>query len=139
MSKAPAPQTTARDLSRERIAALEAELAEAQEEIRQLRALVLQQDGWRAPLELDLTATQEAILAALVTGGLRSKETLHAATRGPGREVETEIKIVDVQICHIRRKLKPYGLVITTVWGRGYELQAESRERLLNWAGRAAA
>ncbi|MHB2265837.1 winged helix-turn-helix domain-containing protein [Aliihoeflea sp. PC F10.4] len=33
---------------------------------------------------------------------------------------EPEIKIVDVYVCKIRRKLKPLGLTILTEWGKGY-------------------
>ncbi len=33
---------------------------------------------------------------------------------------EAEIKIVDVVICKLRKKLKPLGVEIATVWGRGY-------------------
>ena len=35
---------------------------------------------------------------------------------------EPEIKIIDVHICKIRRKLAPLGLSIDTVWGRGYRI-----------------
>lgn len=32
-------------------------------------------------------------------------------------------KIVDVKICHVRRKADRLGLVITTIWGTGYRLE----------------
>jgi len=35
---------------------------------------------------------------------------------------EPEIKIIDVLVCKIRRKLAPLGLSIDTVWGRGYRI-----------------
>lgn len=40
---------------------------------------------------------------------------------------EPELKIIDVFICKIRNKLRPYGVDgrLETVWGRGYRLVAE--------------
>lgn len=35
---------------------------------------------------------------------------------------EADIKIVDVHVCRLRRKLKPLGVEIGTVWGQGYRL-----------------
>lgn len=35
---------------------------------------------------------------------------------------EPEIKIIDVFICKLRKKLKPLGVEIQTVWGKGYRL-----------------
>lgn len=35
---------------------------------------------------------------------------------------ETELKIVDVLICKVRKKIEPLGLVITNTWGVGYTL-----------------
>lgn len=35
---------------------------------------------------------------------------------------EAEIKIIDVFICKLRKKLSPLGVEIATVWGRGYRL-----------------
>lgn len=48
-----------------------------------------------------------------------SRETLHNGLYQVHAD-ETEMKIVDVLICKIRRKLKPLDLNIQTVWGRGY-------------------
>jgi DNA-binding response OmpR family regulator len=36
---------------------------------------------------------------------------------------EPEIKIIDVFVCKLRKKLKPLGVVIHTIWGQGYRLQ----------------
>lgn len=35
---------------------------------------------------------------------------------------EAEVKIIDVFVCKIRRKLQPLGIRIDTQWGRGYAL-----------------
>lgn len=41
-----------------------------------------------------------------------------------------EIKIVDVQICKIRKKLGTLGLEVVTEWGRGYRIALAEAERL---------
>lgn len=35
---------------------------------------------------------------------------------------EAEIKIIDVFVCKLRKKLQPLGVEIGTAWGRGYRL-----------------
>lgn len=37
-------------------------------------------------------------------------------------EEEPDIKIIDVQICKVRKKLASTGIGIDTVWGRGYRI-----------------
>ena len=62
-----------------------------------------------------------------------SKERLHV---GLSADVEpmTELKIVDVIICKVRAKLKPYNpegrCCIETVWGRGYRLSEDFHREL---------
>ena len=45
----------------------------------------------------------------------------------PFGQDEAEIKIVDVWICKIRKKVKAYGIEVQTQWGQGYFLTAESK------------
>lgn len=39
-----------------------------------------------------------------------------------------EIKIVDVFICKLRRKLKPLGIELATIWGRGYRVEEPNKD-----------
>lgn len=80
------------------------------------------------PFEWRLTGSETRVLAALVRhpNGL-SKPALHHAQAGPGREPESELKIVDVFICKIRGKLrKKFGIEIETLWDAGYRLTPAS-------------
>jgi len=43
-------------------------------------------------------------------------------------DVPSGTKIVDVYVCHLRKKLIPLGLEIATVWGRGYRLVEPMKE-----------
>jgi two-component system cell cycle response regulator CtrA len=40
---------------------------------------------------------------------------------------EAQIKIVDVFVCKLRRKLKPFDMSIETVWGQGYRMPSASK------------
>lgn len=35
---------------------------------------------------------------------------------------EPDIKIIDIMVCKIRKRLAPLGVVIDTVWGQGYRI-----------------
>ncbi|MBR0855642.1 winged helix-turn-helix domain-containing protein [Bradyrhizobium liaoningense] len=115
----------ARDILHQEIARLRDREALLAEQVRQLNAMlapiVIFPGAWK------LTRQESLALASLYgsPSGFRSKEALHAAMSGD-IELETDDKIVDVIIHKIRRKLPP-SVVITTVWGEGYALEAMSR------------
>ena len=108
------------------IAALRDELAWRTEEVRQLKdvftPVLAFPQSWR--LSPDETQILAALMAATGSGVL-SKEALHIAIGD--LQVETHEKIVDIHIHRIRRKVKPYGVMIETVWGVGYRMPPEAR------------
>jgi two-component system cell cycle response regulator CtrA len=113
---------------------LAVERDELAEKVRQLEVKL--RGAWEAPAEFSLSPAEEACLRALVNRqGTVTKAALHEATRDPfdPQTDEVLIKIVDVYICRLRQKLKPFGLSIQTSWGTGYRLTPDTRARLLNW------
>lgn len=66
-----------------------------------------------------LTHQQATLLAALLCRPDQTKASLHAAVCRDGAN-PSHPKIVDVLICKIRPKLLAKGIVIETVWGRGF-------------------
>lgn len=54
----------------------------------------------------------------------RSKEQLLADLYWLDQD-EPALKIIDVWICKIRKKVKPLGMSIQTLWGRGYRLSVQ--------------
>lgn len=83
------------------------------------------------PSEWRLTPQEYLFFAALVRapeGFIVSKEYMHRAL-SKSDEPETEPQLVNVIACNIRKKLKPFGLNFETVWGRGYRLSADVRQR----------
>jgi two-component system cell cycle response regulator CtrA len=129
------------EIDRARIDALEAELDVAHEKIRALNDQFLHA-SYEAPLELELTATEERVFAMLAKREqISSKEQLmFSLYSGRATDEEPEPKIVDVMVCKIRRKIAPFGLTIETAWGRGYVMPKASRDKLAAWeAAKAAA
>lgn len=45
-------------------------------------------------------------------------------------DAEPEIRIIDVFICRLRKKLKPLGVRIGNHWGKGYSLLLESEQQI---------
>lgn len=77
------------------------------------------------------TRLEAAILSVLLRRNEVTKQQLHAVVeqnRPSANRDETDLKMIDVVICHLRKKLKPFGVAIETVWGTGYLVSAEHRE-----------
>ena len=74
------------------------------------------------------TESEFAIFSALYSapGRLKTKEQLLYAVSSHIDEAP-EIKIIDVYVCKIRKKLKGLNLVIDTVWGDGYRLISKGK------------
>lgn len=79
------------------------------------------------PVELRLTGSEAAVVAALYSREHCTKDAIMAALYRNLAKDEAEIKIVDVFICKVRKKLKPFGIEITTIWGQGYAMPAASK------------
>ena len=81
-----------------------------------------------ARVGVSLSPCQSRVLGALVhaKGAIVTRESLLAATIWDRQAAEPEIKVVDVYISHVRRKLREAGVPgeIMTVWGVGYRWQA---------------
>jgi hypothetical protein len=71
----------------------------------------------------ELTPDQGKMLGMLMARSSVTHESLYAVIYGAKPECDQpEPKIVDVQICKLRARLKPYGFEIGTLWGEGYRL-----------------
>ncbi len=106
---------------------LEAENDELRERCRMLEEMV----GMRidAPVLLGLTGQEAALFGMLLKRDIVTKEAamtgLYGTRTGGGGDVQ--IKIVDVFICKLRKKLRRFDIEVETVWGRGYAMPATSR------------
>ncbi len=107
--------TRENDVLRERVALLE-QLLFGSEEV-------------APPLEWRLTAAESRVFCALLARDRASKDHLLWAMHNGRPGDEPELKIIDVLVCKIRAKLKPFGVAIHTIWGFGYCLDAETKAR----------
>ena len=80
------------------------------------------------------TKLQGALLAVLINRTEVTKDTMHQVieSRRSSLKEETDPKMVDVVICHLRKRLKPFNLTIHTLWARGYYMEPAQRQHMLN-------
>jgi DNA-binding response OmpR family regulator len=72
-----------------------------------------------------LSRCEVAFIACLVKLGRATKEQLLDACAP-----DAAIKVVDVRVSGVRKKLRPHGIEIATIWGVGYEMTPDNIARL---------
>lgn len=80
-----------------------------------------------------LTKLQASMFYPLIIRNEVSKNALHQVIetrRGATKKDETDPKMVDVVICHLRKKLKHFGIEIKTLWACGYYMEPDQRRRV---------
>lgn len=104
---------------------LEAENDELRGRVRQLEGAI----GVAAepPLVFGLTKNESIMFGVMMNNRSPRKETFMTALFSDRIDDAPEIKIVDVWICKMRKKLQPYGVEIKTCWGVGYEMPEASK------------
>ena len=114
---------------------IEAALLEENERLRERIAELERLLGMEfdAPPQLSLTTAEARVLGVLTQKGFATKDALMSALywNRPDGDMP-EIKIVDVFICKLRKKLTRFDLPIETVRGQGYRLTDETRQRVRN-------
>lgn len=78
------------------------------------------------PFEYGLTRKEAIILGVMLKNDLARKEALMEALY-PHDQDAGDVKILDVWVCHMRRKLKPWGIEIVTVYADGWRLPPASK------------
>lgn len=81
----------------------------------------------------DMTRLQAAVFVAILHRPEITKDQVHTAienTRSPNSD-PTDQKMIDVVICHIRKKIKEHGIALRTRWGQGYSLPNAERDKVL--------
>jgi len=119
-----------------RIEVLAQELDAAQARIRELEQLL--GINLPAPLCLGLTGREQRLFGALMARDFLSKEAAMTAIYDPAAGDAPYIKIIDVFICKIRRKIKAFGIGIETIWGFGYRIPAADKGIVRDLISRSA-
>lgn len=99
---------------------LQREIAILRERVRQLEEALVPA-SIAVPLEFGLTGAEARVFAHLASRDVATKQSLMLALYGD-RPDEPEIKIVDVFVCKLRKKVARFGVNIETIWGQGYRL-----------------
>ena len=85
---------------------------------------------------LKLTRLEASFMLVFLKRDEAEKETLHYVIETqralrqsrPNNPEPTDPKMVDVVICKMRKKFKPLGLTIHTLWGHGYYIDDAGRK-----------
>lgn len=108
------------------------ETVEAENDVLRERIAILEEQlGARlpAPVCFGLSGSEARVFGHLYTREMATKNSIMAILyQSMGRD-EAEPKIVDVFVCKLRKKLKPFGVAIETVWGNGYAMPAAAKAR----------
>jgi two-component system, cell cycle response regulator CtrA len=109
---------------------LQIELEEAKARIRSLEAEL--GVSTPVPLSFGLTGAQTCVMGIILKRPLATKNALMTGlyhARSAEAEVPAE-KIVDVIVCHVRRKVAPFGIEIETIWGQGWRMSDDHKQRV---------
>lgn len=109
------------------VALLEAE----NEDLRDRLRLLEEMSGvsFEVPLAFGLTGKERAVFGCLLKNALVKREHLMRVVYPPPYD-DVEMKILDVFVCKIRKKLKPFDVSIETQWGEGYFIAAEGKKKI---------
>jgi two-component system cell cycle response regulator CtrA len=92
-----------------------------EERIRQLED-ALMPPSISIPFEYGLTPAEARVFAHLASREMGTRQSIMLALYSDRPNEEPEIKIVDVFVCKMRKKLARFGVRIETVRGQGYRL-----------------
>ena len=112
-----------------RLDELESERDNARARVAELEEALFRPD-FRVPPEWRLRRQEVTLLGALIASGdaVLTRAAMMSALYGSDDWATP--KIIDVIMCKMRTKLKPHGITVETVWGRGYRLSRQARERI---------
>jgi two-component system cell cycle response regulator CtrA len=105
---------------------LRAQNEDLQFRIRELQTAVGM--SYSLPMCLPLTSREAALLGVLMQRDVATKDMILMALYN-GMD-EPQVKIIDVFVCKMRKKLQPFEIEISTLWGRGYYLAKEMKEKV---------
>lgn len=106
------------------IAKLEAENDQLRDRVRELEAMV--GISFETPPQFGFTQKESVIFGLLLKQNLVRRTGMMDALYLHNQD-EADIKIVDVFVCKIRKKLRAYGIEIRTQWGEGFYMPPASK------------
>lgn len=92
----------------------------------------------RFPSAWALTGSERVVLAVLVKRDVASRDAIMAALYSDQFGDEPDVAICNVFVCKLRKKLRPLGIEIKSVWGLGWRIEPEAKARIRELMGEAA-
>lgn len=107
-------------------------LDDENDELRERMRILTSLSEYDASLQVvfGLTGKENLIVSLLMKRDNCTREALMQIMYAHNPESGVEVKIIDVFVCKIRKKLKKYRIQITTVWGKGYLIDAVTKDRI---------
>lgn len=87
------------------------------------------------PREWGFTPTERAIFSALARNAVARKETLNRLLACRAGDNPIGDNTVNMHICHMRKKLRPFGVEILTDFAVGFYLPPETRAKFKDCRG----
>ena len=103
------------------IATMRQQIEELEERNRQLEELLRGDED--IPAAWGLTRMEEQFYRLLDSRGTASHDSIMTHLYGADPNGGAEQKVLHVWVCKVRKKLKPFGIEIETIWGHGYRLK----------------
>lgn len=108
----------------------QARAEEMEEDIRQLREEIGASPSVdfvrRCSEILQIAPSRARLLSILLSGKVKSRNGIWLAYCAPSKD-RPDIKIIDTQLCHLRKALGPFGATITNIFGEGWMMDDASR------------
>lgn len=126
--------TALSDLEREELYQLRDMVEELQDQLEHMRGILLP-EKLDMRFDFNLTPQESKLLVCLMKakGATCSKERLlnWLYSLRADQDGVPEIKIIDVFVCKLRKKIRLYGFDIETIWGQGYAMHRDQTVGIL--------
>lgn len=112
--------------------ALEARIAELEDEVAELRAMLAVDADTEALRLLGFTATEARIVNLLLARDKASRDQVLFAMypNNPDKRYDMSYGLPSVHMTRIRAVLKPLGATVKAFWGEGWWMTPESKDAL---------
>ena len=102
------------------IAAQREKIGELEEQVRQLKKLLV--PPFVTPVEWCLTGQEQTLFCMLLTRDRVTRDMFNAVAITRPSTKNAANQCCDMAVCHLRKKLKKFGVQVKTEWGLGWRL-----------------